>query len=203
MAEDNHGRGVVLIGHSQGSGMLNRLIAEEIDPRPEIRAQLVAAYLAGWTVRVPDDADVGGDFQHVPLCHATDQVGCVVTWASFRSTAPPPANAFFGKPRRPDGVADGTSTGRAGCVSPAAVGGGPADLHGYFPANRNASIVSPPDPTSSAAVGWVEASDGAVATPLVTTPFVTLPGLTSGACVSADGRNYLSVTLHPDPGPRR
>jgi len=189
MAEDNHGRGVVLIGHSQGSGMLSRLITEEIDPRPEVRAKLVSAYLAGWTVKVPDGADVGGDFKDVPVCRAEDQVGCVVTWASFRSTAPPPAGAYFGKPRTGEGV--------AGCANPATLGGGSAELHNYFPANRKASILSALGATGDAASTWVDASAGAVST-----PFVSLPGLVTGECVNAGGRNYLAVTVHADPGPR-
>src|SRR5690606_294468 len=78
LANENEGRGVVLIGHSQGAGHLNRLIREEIDPDPARRAQIVGAYLLGSTVRVPDGADVGGDFQHMPLCRAEDQTGCVV-----------------------------------------------------------------------------------------------------------------------------
>ncbi len=32
LAHDNHGRGVVLIGHSQGSFVLRQLIADEIEP---------------------------------------------------------------------------------------------------------------------------------------------------------------------------
>ena len=34
LAYNNVGRGVVLIGHSQGSGLLTRLIASEIDGKP-------------------------------------------------------------------------------------------------------------------------------------------------------------------------
>ncbi|MFN8018192.1 MAG: DUF3089 domain-containing protein [Acidimicrobiales bacterium] len=113
MAEDNGGRPVLLIGHSQGSGMLNELIANEIDPHADVRKVLVGAYLAGGSVAVPEGKDVGGDFQHVPLCTKDGQPGCVATWATFRSTAPPPANSFFGKPR-------GAGAGEvAGCVSPA------------------------------------------------------------------------------------
>ena len=85
MATENDGRGVVLIGHSQGAGVLNQLIREEVDPNPEVRDQLVAAYLAGSSVRVPEGADVGGDFEQIPLCRSEDQTGCVISWASFRS----------------------------------------------------------------------------------------------------------------------
>src|SRR5690349_16360888 len=36
IANDNHGRGVILIGHSQGAGVLTNLIKNEIDPSPEL-----------------------------------------------------------------------------------------------------------------------------------------------------------------------
>lgn len=34
LANDNHGRGFVLVGHSQGTGVLSRLVREEIDGKP-------------------------------------------------------------------------------------------------------------------------------------------------------------------------
>ncbi len=127
LANENDGRGVVLIGHSQGSGHLNQLIRNEIDPNPEVRAKLVGAYLLGSAVRVPEGQVVGGDFQNVPLCEREDETGCVVTYASFRSTSPPPPNSFFGRPRGGEGM--------AGCVNPAAPAGGSAEMHGYFPSS--------------------------------------------------------------------
>src|ERR687897_1024510 len=45
-----HGRGVVLIGHSQGTFMLRRLIREEIDPRAPARRRLISALLLGGNV---------------------------------------------------------------------------------------------------------------------------------------------------------
>ncbi len=137
MANENDGRGVVLIGHSQGSGHLSQLIKNEIDPNPAVRAQLVGAYIPGTAVRIPDGQDVGGDFQNVPLCRSQDQTGCVVSYASFRATSPPPANSFFGRVRSGDGV--------AGCVNPAQPSGGSSELHSYFPASaaNDPSITTP------------------------------------------------------------
>jgi hypothetical protein len=166
LTNENDGRGVVLIGHSQGSGHLNQLIRNEIDGDDAVRQKLVGAYLLGSAVRVPPDQIVGGDFQNVPLCEAEDETGCVVTYASFRSTAPPPENSFFGRPRGGDGV--------AGCVNPAAPGGGPAGLHDYFPSSAAGDIA-------------------------VTTPFVSLPGLVSAECVMDGDFSYLRVTVHSDP----
>ena len=47
---------------------------------------------------------MGGTFDSVPLCEQDDQTGCVVSYASFRSTSPPgatssPATATAQRPR--------------------------------------------------------------------------------------------------------
>jgi hypothetical protein len=135
LANDNDGRGVVLVGHSQGAGLLNHLLATEIETDPAQLDLLVAAYLAGSSVQVPPGAVVGGDFRSISLCVADDQFGCVLAWASYRNTAPPPADAFFGEP------GEGTE---AACTNPAALAGGEADLAARFPASASASILSDP-----------------------------------------------------------
>lgn len=187
MANDNEGRGFVLIGHSQGSGMLTRLIAEEVDPHEDVRELLVAAYLVGSSVTVPEGEVVGGDFQHVPLCTRSDETGCVLTWATFRAGAPPPPGALFGRPRRGEGV--------AGCVNPAAVEGGSAELHPYLPADASASILSALG-TDGSGGSWLEGTT-------IDTPFVTLPGFVTGRCTSRDGFSYLEVEVHADPSDPR
>lgn len=185
---DNDGRGVILVGHSQGAGILTRLIEAEIDPDADRRDLLVAAYLAGTSVQVPLNEDVGGVFQNVPLCRAEEQFGCVVTWSSYRSTSPPPDNAFFGR---------GGEATEAGCTNPAALAGGEAELAVRFGATISSSILTDPD---GAATGtpWI---DPAFAT--VDTPFVELPGLVRGACVSWDGANWLEVRVNADPADPR
>ena len=52
LKRDNNGRGVVLIGHSQGSGVLLELIRREIDGKP-IQSKIVSALLLGTNVAVP------------------------------------------------------------------------------------------------------------------------------------------------------
>jgi hypothetical protein len=46
LEHDNHGRGVVLIGHSQGSGVLIALVKNEIDGKP-IQSKIVSVILGG------------------------------------------------------------------------------------------------------------------------------------------------------------
>jgi hypothetical protein len=96
LKNDNRGRGVVLIGHSQGSGVLSQLIRNEIDGKP-IQSKIVSALLLGSNVAVPKGKDVGGAFKNLPLCRRGDQTGCVVTYVSFRSTIPPPQDSRFGR----------------------------------------------------------------------------------------------------------
>src|ERR1700694_1324200 len=131
LEHDNHGRGVVLIGHSQGSGVLTQLIRNEIDGKP-VQSQIISALLLGTSLPVPKGKDVGGAFQHIPLCHSATQTGCVITYASFRSTVPPPANSRFGKTADP--------TMAAACTNPAALGGGSGELHSYL--SSGGSIVN-------------------------------------------------------------
>jgi hypothetical protein len=61
LEHDNQGRGVVLIGHSQGSGVLTQLIKNEIDGKP-IQERLVSALLLGTSLPVPKGRDTGGAF---------------------------------------------------------------------------------------------------------------------------------------------
>ena len=180
LAHANGGRGVVLIGHSQGSGMLTQLIKNEIDGKPA-QGRLVSAILMGTNLPAPAGRDVGGDFKTVPLCHAADQLGCVIAYASFRETSPPPADSLFGRPRTPmPGMA-------AACVNPASLAGGEGALHGYFPGGAESIAPGAQQPGP-----WVAGKT-------VSTPFVSTPGLLTARCVSTSEFNYLSVHINADP----
>ena len=114
----NHGRGVVLIGHSQGSYILRRLISERIDPNPALRQRLVSALLLGGNVTVKHGRGIGGDFENVRACRSSDQLHCVVAFSTFNG--PVPANAGFGRTTVPGQ--------EVLCTNPAALGGGEAKL---------------------------------------------------------------------------
>ena len=123
LQHDNQGRGVVMIGHSQGTILLQRLIAASIDGTAS-QALLVSAFLAGDpSLGVPPGGVVGGTFAHIPTCTAAAQTGCVYVWGSYLAgdTSAPPV---FGQARG-DGFA-------SACVNPAAPAGGSAMLKSYF-----------------------------------------------------------------------
>jgi hypothetical protein len=182
LEHDNGGRDFVLIGHSQGSYILTRLIRDEIEGHPA-QDKMISAFLLGSTVTVAAGEDTGGSFQNIPLCRSAGQTGCVITYASFRSTAPPPQNTLFGQTLEP------TLTGA--CTNPAALGGGSSETHAYL--SSGGATIAGPRRTSP----WV--SSGAV----VETPFVSVPGLLSAECTSNEHATYLEITVHGDPSDDR
>jgi len=182
LEHDNRGRGVVLIGHSQGSFILAELIRQEIDGKP-IQSRLVSAILLGATLSVPQGKDVGGSFQNLPLCRKPSQVGCLVTYVSFRATSPPPANTRFGKVAEPGMV--------AACTNPASLSGGSSELHAYF-STEGRTIVGATPP-----VPWV------VPERPVGTPWVSVPSLVTARCASNEHASYLEITVHGDPADPR
>ncbi|MBK9179436.1 MAG: DUF3089 domain-containing protein [Acidimicrobiales bacterium] len=185
LATENDGRGFVLIGHSQGAGLLRELVAEEIDPDPALREQLVSALLLGATIEVPEGEVVGADFQQVPVCESAEQTGCVVSYATFRDSAPPPADTDFG-------VA-GTPGDQAVCVNPAAPAGGDATLTGYFLVTEfPGSLGSPAQPFADPA-----------SAPAIETPFVTYPDFVVGRCRADAERGWLEISVAGDPADPR
>jgi hypothetical protein len=183
LQNDSKGRGFVLVAHSQGSFILNRLIREEIDGKP-VQSRLVSAILLGTTVAVPKGKDVGGTFQHVPLCKSPSQTACVITFAAFRSTVPPPPNTLFGR------VSDPAMA--AACTNPASLAGGSGELHAYLDtAGRTITSTSPPKP-------WVTPEQA------IDTPWVSVPGLLTAKCASNDNASgYLDVTVNGNPADPR
>lgn len=104
LAKDNHGRGVVLVGHSQGSSHLTRLISEEIDGKPDQRL-LVSAIIPGANIQVRTDGKAGGEFPHIPPCRSAVQTGCVIGYSTFLASDPPGPKSYFGRSLGP-GLAD-------------------------------------------------------------------------------------------------
>jgi len=169
----NHGRGVVLIGHSQGTFVLRTLIAQEIDPNRKLRHRLVSAILLGGNVTVADGSQTGGDFDHIPACHSGAQLHCVAAFSTFDE--PVPADALFGRTDEP-GL-------HVLCTNPAALGGGSASLRTIYPSKPFA-----PDTTIGAATR-------AVGLPTIHTKrtWIQANGAFSGACSSANDANVLQI----------
>jgi hypothetical protein len=181
LASDNAGRGVVLIGHSQGAGLLTRLIAAEIDGKPALE-HLVSALLIGTNLAVANPHEGGGSFRDIKLCQSASDTRCAISYVSFRASAPPPANSLFGRTEE-QGM-------HAACVNPAELDGSGGQLKAMLPvASVHESMADP--------LPWT--TDGA----LIDTPFVMLPGMLSARCVNQGGFSYLAVTIASDPADSR
>jgi Protein of unknown function (DUF3089) len=180
MENENKGRGVVLVGHSQGSGVLVQLLREQIDPDPS-KTPLLAALLMGTNITVPQGQLVGGSFQKIPLCKSADELGCVISYVSFRASAPPPMNTRFGTTMMAGQV--------VGCTNPAALTGGSAELRSFLSTSGAGASAAPMG-------AWVTGDDPAK---MVTTPFVNVPGMLSAECKSDASGSYLAITVKGDP----
>lgn len=176
LKNDNKGRGVVIIGHSQGSGQITRLIASKIDGKPD-QAKLVSAIIMGSAVQVPKGTDVGGTFKSIPVCKTASQTGCVISFSTYRDNVPPSATAGFGINR---------GENEAVCTNPAALAGGKAT-------------------NPKAYWGAFGREDGRefVKGKKIETPFVMTPGLVTTECVRKGNHHYLEVHLNADPNDPR
>jgi hypothetical protein len=173
LAKYNKGRGVVFIGHSQGSGMLIQLLKSEVDPNPKLRRQMVSALLLGGNVTVPEGKNVGGDFQNIPACRSAKDTHCVVAYSMYAQQ--PPADGLFGKTRA--GSGPGGSNLQVLCVNPASFTGA-GSLEPYlrtrpFPGPIGAAAGTPPT---------------------APTPWVEYPKLYSAQCQEGNGFTWLQVT---------
>jgi hypothetical protein len=176
MAHFNRGRGVVLIGHSQGAGILEQLIREQIDPSEDARDRLVSAILLGGSVEVEQGSERGGSFEHVPACTAPDQTGCVVAYRTWDRTPP----------GRVGEVAAGDPARQQLCVNPAA------------PGDDTAAPVTP-------VFTWF-APEGLIPgepRPPVDTIWISFPGKYTARCVARGQRSWLLIRDVGPPGDRR
>jgi hypothetical protein len=184
LAVYNKGRGFELIGHSQGSAMLEQLIREQIDPNPSLRRHLVGAEILGGQVIVPEGQPVGGTFANVPACAHVGQLGCVVAYSSFLHEPPNPSN--FG---RPGSLLGGgpveVEHPQVLCVNPTLLVQGPyaGPALSYYPTLNAYGGHFPGD-----LAPFVQA-------PKASTPWVATPAEYSAQCEARNGASWLQLNL--------
>lgn len=184
MAHWNHGRKFALIGHSQGTFMLQRLMTEKFDVAAgaDLRAQLVSALLVGGGPTVPENQAVGGTFKNISACTAAGQVGCVVGYNSFAKEALPlPDTTAFGK---------ATPGNEVICTTPTMLSNNTGLSKGsYNPKDLNTAAFVPNTPPGEL--------------PPFDTPFAVFPEVFRGECVRRDGLHYLEVSVGTDSTDKR
>jgi Protein of unknown function (DUF3089) len=169
----NHGRGFVLIGHSQGAFVLEQLIAKDIDTKPALRRRMVSAILMGGNVLVKRGRRSGGTFRHIPACRSASETGCVIAFSTFDQT--PPSFSIFGRSPIPGE--------QVLCTNPAALGGGAARLDPIVPSVPFAR---------GTGIGVGNALLH-LTIPQPPTEFVAEPGAYRAQCSSAAGANVLEI----------
>ena len=185
LARDNSGRGVVLIGHSQGVRMLRQLIREEIDRNDTVRSRLVSALLLGGNVLVRKGRRDGGDFQKIPACADPRETGCAIAYSTFNE--PPPDNSRFGRSPARDTSGAGFPAGpdyEVLCSNPASLAANTrTPLTTYFP--------SEPYPPGFIAAGIIGLFGGPP--PSAPTPWLQPADRYRGRCETQAGANVLMI----------
>jgi hypothetical protein len=178
----NRGRPFVLIGHSQGSAMLQELIAREIETNPAALARMKLAIIPGFNLLVPQGRTTGGSFKKVPLCTREGQEGCVLSWVSFRDKNVPPRGAIFGYADKPGMTVACTNPARPGAA-------GWQRLDSYWFTRSTLPVAGGP-------IRW--SSEGAPPT-----PYVRTEGLASAQCVNDGPRGFLSIRTNGNAADKR
>jgi DUF3089 family protein len=181
LAKYNKGRPYVLIGHSQGSLMLQLLIAHEIEGKP-IARQMKLAIIPGFNLMVPQGKATGGTFKQIPVCSRPGQTGCALSWVSFRERNVPPGGAIFGVADKPGMTIACTNPARPGAT-------GWVVLDSYW--NARSALPVPGGP-----IEW--SSEGPPPS-----PFLRTEGLVSAQCVQNGPRGYLSIRTNANPADKR
>jgi Protein of unknown function (DUF3089) len=169
----NHGRPIVLLGHSQGAEMVVRLVRRFFDNDPAMRKRLLVAMAIGGELEAPSGTTVGGTFDNVPACTSETQTGCAIAYRSYAKELP---------------VDPGRSAPKPGddslCTNP-------ADLEH----NTYRPFAATYIPITERARWFMKGVDG------IETPFVMLKDFYAGQCVTGDaGFHYLAISLAAKPG---
>lgn len=182
-------RGFVLLGHSQGTFHLQRLIRERIETRAKLRRRLVSAVLLGGNVTVRKGSDRGGVFRRVPTCRRATQTSCVLAFSTFNQT--PPEAAIFGRGGSRVagflGLPDGPNLESA-CTNPAALGSG-----------RSAALttVAPTEPFAPGTLIAAGIMLSGLEWPRPATTFVESRGAFTGRCSREGGAHVLRIESAP------
>ena len=175
----NEGRGVVLIGHSEGSHELADILIQHVDRVPSVRKLLVSAIITGQDLVVYKHGF--GPLKTIGPCRSGTQTGCVVGYNAYSQT--PPSDSKFGR----------VAPSLAGhpvedvCTNPAGLGGGSGELISMYRTHL---------PTQEVAGSVVEGIFGSHP-PTSSTPWIEYDGLYSASCATVNGADVLKVVARP------
>ena len=169
----------MLIGHSEGTGLLGQLIINRIEHNPTVRQRLVSAVLTGGNLPVRTNGQLLFKDQQIQPCRSDDQTGCVIGYDSF--SAPAPRHSKFG--RQPSPTLGGYPV-KTLCTNPASLPGGSGALESLY------RVQLPTQQVAGSTADGIFGSDA----PTAVTPWIELDGQYSARCVQSDGASVLMVT---------
>ena len=110
------GRGFIIVGVEQGGLLVERLLRDEVASKPDVRSQLVAAYMLE-TLAPEALFDAPGS---IPVCRARDATGCAVSYLSVDAGRPDQALQLLKRAVAWEGNNDLVTLGadKAVCVNP-------------------------------------------------------------------------------------
>jgi pimeloyl-ACP methyl ester carboxylesterase len=188
LANDNQGRGVIIIGHSQGTMLARKLIHDHIDPDPSQRARLVGAFLMGGNVTTAKGRVTGGDFANTPLCTERGQSGCVVAYSVAASD---PLLSVVGSATGPLAMLLGTSLGlpfgdgyEVACTDPGMLSGD------YAPQGLTIPTTLPGNDTVSIYMRTILFPDSL---PTAPTAWATTTVRATGRCTDRNGYRFYTI----------
>ncbi len=169
LAEENQGRGIILLGHSQGADLILQLTSAEIADS-DVMDRIISVMPIGTNI-YPDETGA----YPLPPCETASDTGCMVGYVSFRGDRAPPTDTPLGKTQ--------SANKRALCVNPAIVSGDDGVL--------NANLAR------RAFAAGVEGTFGEGVQ--VETPFAAVPGLLTAECRNNDTHTWLAININADP----
>jgi len=180
----NHGRGFIMIGHSQGSAHTARLIDEMVDKDSNLRKRFIGAIAPGANVDVPIGKNVGGMYDNVPACSEIGEYKCLIAFSTFTDVpgeTAPFSRLDFGYWVYPEPRPDDTKY-EVVCTNPAMLDG----------SNGAMLPLANLDYLNGVPAGAESAS-----------PWIGAPDYYTAECKRQDGAHWLNVTKTNLPGETR
>ena len=129
-------RPVILVGFSQGAGMLSQLLRREIAPDPHQLHRVILSELVGGGLTITSPRSRNDGLAGIALCRHIGRIRCAIAFDAF--TAQPPTHAIVGRPGAPWGYLSAWTPAQGSqmaCVNPVYGGRSSGPLTPYLGVN--------------------------------------------------------------------
>jgi pimeloyl-ACP methyl ester carboxylesterase len=130
----NESRDFVLIGHSQGTHILTKLLQDKLDHDEALRAHLVSALLIGGGVPSDESDPTDWSLTNIPLCASANETSCVIAFDAIAAGTQPGSGAILIIP-----------PAQRACVNPTSFDEGPGTLAALVYSRSYDDVIPFPD----------------------------------------------------------